>query len=48
MVDLEALQRTIRTAPEGEAAAVVTRRWLERVYRDLSELAAIRSAQQAK
>lgn len=38
MVDLQGLRHTIETAPAKGTAAIVTRRWLKEVERDLSEL----------
>lgn len=50
MIDLNNLRRAIETAGPGDRAAVVNRRWLEEVERELitgnaalAELAAIRA-----
>lgn len=48
MVDLEAVRRTIAVTPPNGNAAVVTRRWLEEVEQDLSELAQIRTRKAAR
>lgn len=48
MVDLEALRRTIETMPPQGRVAIVTRRWLEEVDRDLAELVELRAQRPAQ
>lgn len=44
MVDLQAVRRAIEKSPQGaRRAAVVSRRWLEEVERDLQELVTLRA-----